>query len=181
MADEEVFDQELAGGNEALMDPERAKERVRIAQERDGDFINQLGGVDFSAARARLMSGRQDDDNDPNRACLKGNPLDRAGVMSRHDFLIEKARKEALEAKAMAEERLRDPKTRTEELVRRAQEKADQDKLTAIREAEERASRMEEKNKKRKLAEEAKSAGQKTKKSARLSFDEDAEDSDDDA
>eukprot|EP00931_Biecheleriopsis_adriatica_P036608 TRINITY_DN21076_c0_g1_i2.p1 TRINITY_DN21076_c0_g1~~TRINITY_DN21076_c0_g1_i2.p1 ORF type:complete len:179 (-),score=63.93 TRINITY_DN21076_c0_g1_i2:122-658(-) len=169
MGEDDAGPPELGAGSEMLLDPERARERQRIAKDAEIDFVGRLGNVDFAAARARVAAGREVD-HDPNRPCLRGNPTERGGVMSRHDFMIEKARREAEEAKRLSEERLRDPKTRHEELAKRAEEQAQKDKLAFAKEAEERALRLE--SKKRQLASE-KPASKVAKKAARLSFDED--------
>merc|ERR1711871_340258 len=62
------------GNYECLMDPERARERRQMAEERlHGGFLEKFEGVDFTAQRALLAKGR-DIAKDSNQRCVRGDP-----------------------------------------------------------------------------------------------------------
>mmetsp|Transcript_91072 Transcript_91072/g.288445 ORF Transcript_91072/g.288445 Transcript_91072/m.288445 type:complete len:185 (-) Transcript_91072:81-635(-) len=179
LEDEGYSGKAVDGNYEALMDPDRARERQRLADMRShGAAMQALDGLNSEevcrAARARLLQPREVD-ADPNRACLRGDPLEKAGVLTREEYAQTLAVRRERERAAAQAERLRDPRTRREEEERLAAELAAKDKAAFARDAEERAKRLEAKR--GKLAEARPAAGGGRKR-ARISFDEDADGSD---
>mmetsp|Transcript_60155 Transcript_60155/g.130463 ORF Transcript_60155/g.130463 Transcript_60155/m.130463 type:complete len:179 (+) Transcript_60155:125-661(+) len=174
-AEDEPFEAHRDDGSEALLDPDRARVRRQIAQDaRDGDVMQQFSGVDFAAARARVMAPREVD-SDPNRPCLRGNPAEKAGLMTAEGYLQQQVVLKARERKLLEAERKNDPEFQKAEEVRRQEE----DKSAFAKDAADRERRLEQKRSR--LASELNAdAGKAAAKRSRLSFGEEEEDSDED-
>lgn len=163
---------------EALTDPERARERASMAeQKRHGGFdemLKQVGNIDFSAQRNALLIGRTEI-HGANRACIRGDGVEVGGIKTASQYAKEAAEKRDREAKAEHAKRMaEDPVYRREHTERKAQEKKDADAAAAAREEEARSQRLEDK--KRKLASGSASApASASKKANKISFNEDDE------
>ncbi|CAK0890122.1 unnamed protein product [Prorocentrum cordatum] len=133
------------GNYEALMDPERAQERKRMADERlhGGFSAAQFAGVDFAAQRARLSRGREAHAPDPNS--MKGDPAEKAGLKTKEEWAKEKTVIDARNQRALEAELGKDPAYRRQQALKREEEQAAKDKDAFRREAEERERRMAEK------------------------------------
>merc|ERR1711879_149894 len=150
----------------------------QMADERlHGDFLGKFQGVDFSAQRALLAKGRTAD-NDSNRACRQGDPLEKGGIKTIDQYQKEQAAKRKLEEESAEAELEKDPEYRRQAAARRAEEEKERDKAAFAKDEEERIKRLE--MKKRQLASgDQKAAAGKSVKKSRMSFDADEEDEDD--
>mmetsp|Transcript_53034 Transcript_53034/g.119494 ORF Transcript_53034/g.119494 Transcript_53034/m.119494 type:complete len:180 (-) Transcript_53034:35-574(-) len=179
MGDRDVDDDDVPGasvdGNyEALMDPDRARERLRIARERRDGSMSGVSQADCTAARNRLMLPREVDYN-PERACLRGDPNEKGGVKTKEEYAREYAVRRAQMLKEEEAARLSDPAVRREEEKRLAEEAAVRDKEAFARDAEERERRLEEKKQRLAASKPAGVSGARSSKRARLSFGDDEE------
>lgn len=172
--DPDVVGAKAVDGNyEHLMDPERARERQRMAEEkRNGSFGGSISADDCAAARDRLLQPREVDHN-PNRACLRGDPGEKGGVITKEEYATMAATRRERDQKVEDAERMKDPDYRRQ----LAAEKAEEDRAAFAKDAEEREKRIGEKRQKL-LAGEEPAGAKKSGKRAKLSFDDEEEEPD---
>eukprot|EP00929_Paragymnodinium_shiwhaense_P115416 TRINITY_DN84275_c0_g1_i1.p1 TRINITY_DN84275_c0_g1~~TRINITY_DN84275_c0_g1_i1.p1 ORF type:complete len:184 (+),score=56.97 TRINITY_DN84275_c0_g1_i1:117-668(+) len=158
---------------EALLDPERAAEVRRIADEKmHGNFMDAIGDVDFATQRARLLHGRQEAPSAESQPAVRGNPNEKAGLLTASEYMKEQNKRIAEENARILAENMKDPKFRHEEKERLLKEQAEKDVAAFARDEEARAKRLEDK--KRKLQDEpAKATAKKGKKGVKFAFEED--------